>query len=55
MISKVWRVSKAMTNVKKWSPECFGTPKKRAGRAGLVRWAAQVSIAGPTGAHGGAQ
>ena len=54
VISKVWRVSKSMKNAKKSSPECFGTPKNRAGWAGLARWAAQVAIAGPMGAQWGA-
>ena len=51
MISKVWRVSKSMKNVKKSSPECFGMPKDRAGWAGLARWAAQVANVDPMGAQ----
>ena len=55
MISKGQRVSKSRTNLKKSSPECLGTPKNRAGWAGLARWVTQVAIVGPIGAQWGAQ
>ena len=39
MISWIWRASKSMKNLKKLSPEIFGTPKNgRDGQAWLHKW-----------------
>ena len=48
MISGVRRASKSMKNLKKSSPECFGTPENRPGWAGLAgEVAAELANGGP--------
>ena len=53
MISRVRRESKSLKILKKWSPECFGTPKNRQGWAELAGSAAQVANVGSMGAQFG--